>query len=122
MLRIHWSWLLAVAIIAIAAFGLAWFLYLRPGGGPITIDYYRIVDEDSIIIGTTTGACDESRVTEVAETPHSVTITVHSFTFDFGPCPGVGIPIELAVELDRPLGDRPVFDHRHQVERRTGEG
>jgi hypothetical protein len=113
----HKSWWLAAAGLGIAVLIVAGFLLFRPGGPPAFIDYYRIVDEDTIVIGTGGGNDEETRVTDVVESDERVTITARSFTTNFGMGNDLGIPIELEVELDAPLGDRGVFDPHHEVPR-----
>jgi hypothetical protein len=107
--------MLTLTILAVAAMGLAWFLYLRPGGPPRFIDWYELADGDSLVIQTETGAGEEIRVTDVLETADSVTITVRSFTTDFGISTDIGVKVQLRVDLEQPLGDRRVFDPHHEV-------
>jgi hypothetical protein len=49
-------WLWAAALLGAVALLGAGFWIFRPGGQPLVIDYYLVVDEDSIIIGTLAGA------------------------------------------------------------------
>ena len=108
-------WLLAgVAVTAIALLAFGLWIY-RPGGQPILVDYYRVVDEDSLIVGIMEGSSGEARVTEVRETSDSVTIIVRHFREIFGATGGTASPVELAVELQEPLADRAVFDPHHSV-------
>jgi hypothetical protein len=110
-------WILVPAILVIVALSGLVFWILRPGGTPLVLDYYRIVDADSINVGTSTGAGVETRVTNVLETSDSVTITVQRFQQVFGLTRGGTHPIELTVDLDQPVGDRRVFDPHHEVPR-----
>jgi hypothetical protein len=111
------GWLVTAVLLAAAALLVAGLWIARPGSPPKFIDYYGILDEDSIVIGTLTGDGDEIRVTDVNQTADTVTITVQTFTFIFGPRADIGRPIELLVDLDRPLGDRQVWDPYHEVPR-----
>jgi hypothetical protein len=112
-MRNPWLWAgVLFGTVALLAVG---FWMLRPGSQPLVVDYYRVVDEDSIIIGTLTGLNVETRITKVAEASDSVTITVQSFTIALGPSTDRGYPIELPVELGEPLGERAVFDPYHAV-------
>ena len=110
-------WLLTAVLLGVAALLVVGLWIARPGGTPAFIDYYGIVDQDSIVIGTLTGDGDETRVTDVRQTAETVTITVQVFTVIFGPRADIGRPIELLVDLDRPLGDRKVWDPYHEVPR-----
>ena len=76
------------------------------------IDYYRVVDQHTIVVGAETEAARETRVTSVVETTTTVTITVREL-----PSPirkgGTGVGgdgIELIVKLRDPLGSRTVVD------------
>ena len=116
------SWLLAGSLLAALAVFAVGFWLLRPGSDPLIVDYYRVSDENTLVIGTTAGDGEETRITAVVETSDSVTITAQTFRFMFGPMSSIGRPVELVVELDRPLGDRGVFDPYHAVPRdRSGE-
>ena len=46
---------------------------------PNHIDYYRVVDEQTLLMGTISGRNASVRVTSVVETPERVTITVSAF-------------------------------------------
>lgn len=108
-------WLFAAIGIGAVALLVVGFILFRPGSQPRYLDYYRVVDEDIIAIGLSGGMSAEQRVTDVVETEDAVTITVRSFTTYFGMNDGVGHPVELQVDLERPLGDRKVFDPHHEV-------
>ena len=73
------------------------------------IDYYRIVDQQTLVVGTMTGTASWTRVAGVAETPSTITITVSSLN---APVPGtdVGYRLELTVELVAPIGSKTVVD------------
>lgn len=111
------AWLLAlVVLVAVAGLG-AGFWILRPGGSPLAINYYRVVDEDTLIIGTDGRRNAEVRVTRVIETPDSVEIVVQPFDhLRFGFSAEVTYPIELTVDLDEPLANRAVFSPHGSVE------
>jgi hypothetical protein len=74
------------------------------------IEYYRLVGDRTIVVGTITGVATWSRVSSVTETPTSVVVAVRSFDIPFVPRSGVGLPIEYVVTLEAPLGDRTVVD------------
>ena len=110
-------WLLVGAAFALIGVVAAGFWLLRPGGEPILVEYYRPVDEDTLVIGVFEGSNHEARVTEVTETSDSITIVVREFRQVFRATGGTMSPIELTVELDAPLADRAVFDPYHSVPR-----
>lgn len=112
------SWILAAVAVGVVAVSVVGLWIVRPGGEPRVLRYYRLVDEDTLIVGTETTSGEEIRVTEVVESADAVTITVRGFTVIFGPTAPVGVPVELRVDLDAPLGNRAVFDPHHDVPRR----
>lgn len=73
------------------------------------IDYYRVVDQQIVVIGTITGAGAWTRVTGVTETPSTVTITVSSL---LAPLPGsaAGNGLEFVLKLREPIAGRAVVD------------
>jgi hypothetical protein len=97
------SWLVAALVLAAGA---GVFVALDR---PDPIDYYRLVGDRTIVVGTLTGVATWSRVSSVTETPTSVVVAVRSFRFPV-PAPAAGIPIEYVVTLEAPLGDRTVVD------------
>ncbi len=103
------AWILVgVLLAAIAVLG-AGFWILRPGGQPHSIDHYRLVDADTLVIRVWAEEEAETRVTGIAETDDSVTITVRTFSFVIGPQAPEPVPMDLTVDLQRPLGNRLVF-------------
>jgi hypothetical protein len=103
-----------------ASVGTAWLvaaLVLAAGAGvfvaldrPDPIDYYRLVGDRTIVVGSITGRGAWTRVSSVTETPTSVVVAVRSFDIPFVPRAEGGLPIEYVVTLDSPLGDRTVLD------------
>jgi hypothetical protein len=73
------------------------------------IYYYRVVDDQTLVVGTVTGPGAWTRV-GVTETPSTVTITVRSFLIQLGPAAALGIPVESVAKLHDPIGDRTVLD------------
>jgi hypothetical protein len=70
--------------------------------------YARIVDNQTLALGTTTGPMTWMGITGVTETSTSVTISVSRIT---APLPGFGDEaIELTVHLGQPIGTRSVID------------
>ena len=108
-------WLFAILGLGVVAVVVIGIVLFRPGSQPMGLDYYRMLDEDTIVIGLIGGESADARVTDVSETDDTVTITVRLFTTSFGLTNEVGLPVELQVDLERPLGDRKVFDPYHEV-------
>lgn len=98
----------AVAVVALLTAG---FLALNPGTARL-LDYYEVVDANTIIGGTVTGDASWTRVTGVVESSSEVKITVRSFTWPVTTA-SIGRQIELTVSLEAPLGDRRVTDEFH---------
>ena len=78
--------------------------------GASWIYYYRVVDDRTLAVGTTTGRGAWTRVSSVVETPTTVTITVSSFLLQLGAGTGAGVPVESIVKLRDPIGSRSVID------------
>ena len=74
------------------------------------IHYYRVTDDRTLVVGTVEGSGAWTRVTNVTETPSTVTITVSSFRIQLGAGTGVAIPVESVVKLRDPIGSRIVID------------
>ena len=74
------------------------------------IYYYRVVDDQTLVVGTVTGPGAWTRVTNVTETPATVTITVRSLVVQLGPGTAVGVPVESFAMLHDPIGSRTVID------------
>jgi hypothetical protein len=74
------------------------------------VNYYRVVDDRTLVVGTVTGSGAWTRVTSVAETESTVTIIVRSLLFQLAPGTAVGIPVESVVKLHDPVGSRTVID------------
>jgi hypothetical protein len=100
-LRRRWVILVVVVVLAIA--------WVRLLDRAMPISYYRVVDAQTIVLGSLTGRGAWTRLTSVAETPTAVTVTVSSL---LAPLPGTaeGYSLELLVKLHDPLGSRPVVD------------
>ena len=72
------------------------------------IDYYRVVGEDTIVVGAGTGPTLWPRITSVSETASEVVVDVRSVR---APVPSTGMQVtELTVTLRQPLGDRRIVD------------
>jgi hypothetical protein len=97
--------LIGLAVVALIGGG----FWAQFGAGPDPIDSYRLIDDDTIAIMTTTSDLTWTRVTSVHETETRVEITVRSVTVPL-PMASVAYPLELTVDLREPLGDRQVMD------------
>lgn len=98
-------WFIAAAVVVTAVWALM-AIYDRAQ----PLDYYRLVGDRTIVVGTITGRGTWTRVSSVTETPISIVVAVRSFPIPFVPAAGVGIPIEFVITLEAPLGDRTVVD------------
>jgi hypothetical protein len=73
----------------------------------VDLEYYRVVGQRVIVVGVAVAPCSWTRVTNVAETPAAVRVTIETL-----PCPilGPGTPAldgrELDVALTTDLGTR----------------
>jgi hypothetical protein len=96
------------AVIVLIAVAVVVFVAIRLLDRPAPIDYARLVDQQTLALGTVTGPGTWTRVTQVQETPDSVVLGVSSLQ---APLPGTGDDMkELIVHLSEPIGDRPVID------------
>jgi len=77
---------------------------------PLRLDFYRVIDEQTLAVGTSTGRTAWTRVASVVETPETVTIFVRQIEVSLGPTTGAAYPIELVAKLRAPLGSRIVHD------------
>jgi hypothetical protein len=77
---------------------------------PTWIYYYRGLDDRTLVLGTVSGPGAWTRVTDVSETPSTVTITVRSLFIQLGPATAMGVPYESVAKLLDPLGNRNVID------------
>jgi hypothetical protein len=77
---------------------------------PSWITYYRVVDDHALIVGTWEGRGAWTRVTNVAETTATVTVTVSSWLIQLGPGTDDAVPVETVVTLRDPIGRRTVVD------------
>jgi hypothetical protein len=107
-------WLIRILVVlaVLVAVGAVGFLSVRDAGHVEPIEYYRLVEPDTIAIGTHTGEAVWTRVADVTETESGVLVVVKTWMIPFIMRPGIGYPIELTVILDGPLGDRVVIDGR----------
>ena len=77
---------------------------------PSTIEYYRVVDDRTLSVGTAEGHNAWTRVTALDETPTTVTITVSSFLLQIGAHTADALLVETEVKLHDPIGTRSVID------------
>lgn len=97
-------WIVLAVIVALV------FTAYRMLDARSTIDYYRVVDPHTLMVGTTEGAGAWTRVTSVAETPSTVTIIVASFWIQIGASTEMAYFAESVAHLQQPLADRTVID------------
>ena len=75
-----------------------------------TIEYYRVVDDRTLSVGTIEGHNAWTRVTALDETPTTVTIRVSSLLLQLGAGTADGVPVVTEVKLHDPIGTRAVLD------------
>ena len=78
---------------------------------------FSLLDDDTLSLSLISGRLTWTRVIGVEETSDRVQVTVRSFQFPLLGGSALGIPVELQVDLARPLGEREVFDGYRQVRR-----
>ncbi len=96
--------------VVLAAVALLVFASIRFLDRPTPIDFYRIVDPQTLGIDTTTGPGTWTRVTSVAETDSSVTVVVSAIRIQLGPAEDTLGFVELTVKLSSPIAGRTVVD------------
>jgi hypothetical protein len=104
-LRDRWLLLGAVCLLVVLA-----LIGYRLLDKPNAIYYYRLVDEQTLLAGTESGPDANVRVTNVVESPSTVTITVSGLYLSIGPSGEGGVPYESMAKLTAPLGARTVVD------------
>ncbi|MGA3057309.1 MAG: hypothetical protein ABSE70_04630 [Candidatus Limnocylindrales bacterium] len=108
--RRRWIVLATILFVAFCLIGMAACTILVTDRA-VRIEYYRVVDEHTLVVGAETENRSWTRVTSVVETTTTVTITVRAL-----PPPitlgvdGAGQGLELIVKLRDPIGSRTVVD------------
>ena len=102
-IRRRWVVLVAVLILVVAT--------LRLLFQPLTLESYRMLDPQSLVVLGHGAPGAWTSVSNVSETEATVTINVDTFTFR-PPLPGtnIGAPLEVGVQLEAPLAGRTVID------------
>ncbi len=103
--RLSRQWVAVVAVIVVV-----WIVVVVGLDKPSWIYQYRVADDHTLAVGTMTGPGAWTRVTDVTESPSTVTITVRSFLLEIGSRSGAGFPVESLATLRDPIGVRTVFD------------
>ncbi len=100
------------------------FATLRLLFQPLTLESYRVLDPQTLVVLGHGAPGAWTSVSSVSETESTVTISVDKFTFQL-PVPGttIGAPLELGVQLEAPLAGRTVIDGGtgQEVPPRAGE-
>ena len=102
--RLRRRWTAAAVVLVLLVVGVRLLDRASP------IDYYRVLDDHTLALGSSTGPGAWTRVTSVSETPSTVTITVSSLLVRLGPGTAVGIAVESVAKLQGPIGGRTVID------------
>ena len=105
---------LLIAVV-LGALAVAVAVVVLLGGDRQRLNWYQVAGDAMLAVEAEEGQGDWTRVTSVEETDDAVEITVKSLSVPFVPRPAIAFPIELLVELDRPLGDRTVLDGYSEV-------
>jgi hypothetical protein len=100
--RRRWVVLAAVVILVLGALRL---LYQ-----PVTLESYRTLDPQTVVVVGYGAPGAWTRVSNVSETESTVTISVDAFTFEPFPHTDVAARLEVQVRLSEPLGARTVID------------
>jgi hypothetical protein len=101
------SLVLQGAAVLVVFSGLAW-LYVLGASRPSRADAYRVTGERDVVVTVTGGLSTWCSVSSVVETAVDVTVGTACVSIILGPTLAVGIPTDLAIHLDQPLGDRIV--------------
>jgi hypothetical protein len=102
--KVRRRWLAAAVCLVVV------LLSIRALDRDTRIDYYRVLDPQTIGVETTGGEGSWTRITSVVETSSSMTIEVSSLSVPFLPGTTDGSFLELGVRLSQPLGTREVID------------
>ena len=100
--RRRWIVLAVVIVLALATLRL---LYQ-----PLTLDSYRVLDQQVLVVTGHGYHGAWTRLSEVDETESTVMVRVDAFTLVPGPSTGLGSPLDVVVRLAAPLGGRRVID------------
>jgi len=78
---------------------------------PLTLESYRALDPQTLVVVGFGAPNAWTRVSNVSETPSTVSVSADRFTFQL-PLPGtaIGATIEVEVRLEAPLAGRTVID------------
>ena len=98
-------WLVVVVVLVLVVVATIHFL-----DRPNSIEFYRLIDQQTIGLETSAGPGSWTRVTSLVETPSSVTVIVSTIEISFGPGADVRGFVEATAKLSSPLGDRVVVD------------
>jgi hypothetical protein len=107
--RLRWIVVATILFVAFAGCTVGWIVETDLA---VRIDYYRLVDEHTLVVGAETEDRSWTRVTSVVETTTTVTITVRELQAPIR-MGGTGVGgggIELIVKLRDPIGSRTVVD------------
>lgn len=95
--------LLAVQIVSVSACSFA--------GQPVGVQRYRVIDDRTLSVLSTTGPGYETWIDSVIESPTTVVVAAKMRPNGFDQkAPGAGEDVWLTIHLQAPLGDREVID------------
>ena len=104
MPRVRRRWIV-LGVIVVLALGALRLLYQ-----PLALESYRVIDQQTLVVIGYGAPGAWTNVSEVTETPTTVTVSVNAFTFRPLPGTAVAARLEMQVQLRTPLGDRTVVD------------
>ena len=105
LIRRRWRRFVVVAVVLVLVIA-----SLRAIDNPSQIQYYRVIDDQTLSVGTVTGHNAWVRVTALSETSTTVTIAVGALLLQLGPGTADGVPAVTEVKLHDPIGTRAVID------------
>jgi flagellar motor component MotA len=94
-----------LGLVVVLALGVVRLLYQ-----PVTLDSYRMLDPQTLVIIGVGAPGAWTSVSDVTETQSTITMSVNAFTFEPFPHTDSGAQIEVQVHLRAPLGSRTVVD------------
>ncbi len=101
---IRWRWLVLGTVVILA------FVAIRLLDQPFHLESYQTLDDQTLAVVGYGAPYSWPRVTVVAETDSTVTITVNVITLQLGPSTAVAARLYVPVYLSEPLEGRTVID------------
>ncbi len=77
---------------------------------PLTLESYRTLDPQTLVVLGYGGRDAWTRVSDLSETQSTVTVSVDKFWVQLGPGTAAAYPLGVVVRLEAPLAGRTVID------------